>query len=352
MHAVDPSDRIQELDSGQYLRSLEAKSQFVAEGFQRGLEAAASLPRPPRPYGLLFAGMGFSGVASDLIKDACARALDTPFTIVKHYQIPHHVKAGWHLMAISYSGNTEETLSITNHAIARGIPVTAFTTGGQLAGLTDQVVRQPENHQPRGATAYTWASILGYLHESGMLPDEIPVKAMQEAISSVDAQFGTSVPVERNLAKQWAASIVDKIPQIYATPSFYGVGKFFRGLLNENAKKIADVDLIPECNHNDLTGWGDDPLREHFSIMTLSHGNQNPQNQARIDHMRERYESWGLTWQDYQLQPIETFQDHLVEQARAMQFTDYVAFYTAMLRGLDPSEIREITGLKQKLRES
>ncbi|MGB0652326.1 MAG: SIS domain-containing protein [Thermoplasmatota archaeon] len=344
--SLDPADGAWPLDRSDFLGAIGEKADLIRRGYEAGRAAA----EPLSPAGLLFAGMGFSGISSNLVKDACTRALDIPFTIVKHYQFPHHVKPDWHTLAVSYSGETEETLEVTQEAVRRGVPVTSFSTGGTISGLAAAKVVQPKGYQPRAALAYAWFSLLGYLRGSGILDEEVPVDAVMEAVQAEDATCGPTVPEADNPAKQLARHLATPIPQIYATPAFYGVGLHFRGMLNENAKKIADVDLVPECNHNDLTGWGDDPNRAHFTAVALSHGAQHDQIHTRLAHMEERYRAWGVDWHHRQARPIHTVQEHIVEQARAIQFLDYVSFYTAMLRQEDPSEIREIMGLKAKLR--
>ena len=309
------------LDVADFLGAIQDKANLLRDGHEAGAQGAG----PLQAEGLLFAGMGFSGVSADLVKDACTRALDMPFTVVKHYQFPHHV---------------------AQEAVRRGVPVTGFTTGGGLAATAGRVIEQPSGYQPRAAFAFTWFSILGYLEAGGLLQDDVPVAAATQAIQEVDAACGPDVPTEDNEAKQLALKLYEKIPQIYATPAFYGVGKHFRGMLNENAKKIADVDLVPECNHNDLTGWGDDPNRRHFTCLALSHAGQNPQIRRRLEFMQERYSSWAVPWHHHVFDAVHSFQEHVVEQARAIQMLDYTSFYTAMLRGVDPSAIREIQGLK------
>jgi glucose/mannose-6-phosphate isomerase len=335
------------LDGSHFMSAIQEKSQLIQDGYRAGISAA---PEHLEAKGLLFTGMGFSGICSNLVKDACTRALDTPFSVVKHYQFPHHVRKDWHTMAVSYSGATEETMAVAIEAKKRGVPITAFSTGGPLAELADHHVPQPTGYQPRAALGYAWFSILGYLQGSGLMHENVPVEAAAKAVAEVDVECGPHVPEDQNEAKQLARNIYEKIPQIYATPSMYGVGLHFRGMLNENAKKIAHVELVPECNHNDLTGWGDDPNRQHFTCLALSHADQNPEIKERLAFMRERYLAWGVHWHHHVFNGIHSFQDHIVEQARAIQMLDYASFYTAMLRGHDPSEIREIKGLKARLR--
>jgi glucose/mannose-6-phosphate isomerase len=337
------------LDTQGFLRHIAAKSDQVEAGFRAGKSAG----RPgTKPAGLLFAGMGFSGATADLVKDACTRVMDMPFTIVRHYQFPRHVKSDWHVLAISHSGETEETVSVAREAIRRGCDVTSFSTGGRITGLAQRNVVQPVGGQPRAMLAHSWFSMLGYLEATGLLAEPVPIRRAVAAVQEVDAACGPGVPESANEAKQLARKLWDRVPQIYATPAFFGVGLVFRALLNENAKKIAHVDLVPECNHNDLTGWGGDTAnRRHFTAVMLSHANQNPEIKKRIRFMRERYTEWGVPWHHHEFPGIDTFGEHVVEQARALQFLDYAGFYTAMLRGVDPSDIRDIRQLKAYLRE-
>jgi glucose/mannose-6-phosphate isomerase len=322
------------------------KPRLLQEGHKAGRDAAPD--RLPAD-GLLFSGMGFSGVGANLVADAATRSLDMPLSIVKHYQFPQHVRKGWHTLAVSYSGETEETLSVVRESLKRGVPVTAFTTGGTLASTVDRIVPQPPGYQPRAALAYTWMSLLGFLEGSGLLRDAVPLKEAVAAVQEVGKICGPAA-TGKNPAKALADAIWDKIPQIYATPSFYGVGLHFRGMLNENAKKIADVDMVPECNHNDLTGWGGDAMfRHHFAVVELSHAEQNPQMRRRLDYMRKLYEGWGIAWHAQVSKPIHGFGEHVVEQARALHFLDYVSLYVAQRKGVDPKDIKEIVGLKAYL---
>lgn len=345
-----PQDLPSLRDPEGFLPAIQAKARLIREGYEAGRKAA----QPGlKADGLLFAGMGFSGMCANLVKDAATRALDIPFSIVKHYQFPHHVKKGWHTLAITYSGETEETLAVVRTAQQRGVGVTGFTTGGTLSRLLDKshIVPQPPGYQPRAAFGYSWFSVLGFLEGSGLLQDKVPLAECVKAVQEVDAACGPTVGAEHNEAKGLAKQIWRPIPQIYATPAYYGVGLHFRGMLNENAKKIADVDLVPESNHNDLTGWGGDTEnRRHFTVLCLSHANQNPQLRKRLDYMEERYRSWGVPWTNLTSDPITGFRDHVIQQVRMLQFLDYTSVYVAALKGEDPAEIREIKALKAHLK--
>lgn len=336
-------------DGGAFLRGIQAKAELLEMGAKAGLKHA----QPGlHARGLLFAGMGGSGASAGLVRDAVTRVMEVPFTIVQHYQFPGAVTKDWHVLAISYSGETEETLTLTREAKRRGVPITAFSSGGSIVQLADRHIPQPTGYAPRCALGHTWMSLLGFLQGSGLLQDEVPVQAAAKAVREMDATCGPGVPEAKNEAKQLARRLADKIPHIYCTPAFYGVGVFFRSLLNENAKKIANVDLVPECNHNDINGWGGDPRRDDFTVLALSHPRQNPEMLRRLEYMRQRYTSWGVPWHDRVMGEVGGFASHVVEQARALQLLDYTSYYVAMLRGVDPNHIPEVKGLKAFIRQT
>lgn len=329
-------------DSEGFLESMTQKGELLRQGHAAGLEAA----EPIEAAGLAFVGMGFSGIAGDLVMDALGRASPWPMMSIKHYKLPRQVRSDWHVLAISHSGQTEETLALVEQAQRRGCAVTGFSTGGALGQRVD-VVPQPGHMQPRAATGHTWASILGYFQGAGILED-VPIDGMRRAVAGVDRANGLHVPYEDNEALQWGHALRDKVSMIYSTPAFASMGRAFRGLLNENAKKLAFDLVLPEANHNDLTAWGD-PNRAQFAAVCLHHAEQHPQLAKRIRYMRQRYAEWHVPWHDHMAPAIHTLDDHLIEQARAWQFLEYVSIYTALLRYQDPADITEIKALKAAL---
>ena len=330
-----------------FLQKIQSKAQLIQDGYAAGIAKAEP---GLKPAGLLFAGMGASGATAMLVRDAASRTLDHPLTITQHHDVPRHVKPGWHVLAVSYSGETEETLDAVREASRRGCRVTAFTTGGTLAALAPGHVAQPKGYPPRVALAHAWFSVLGFLEGSGVLAERVPLEAALAAVREVDAACGPDVPEPRNEAKRLARLLHDRIPQIYTTPAFAGIGTFFTALLNETAKKIADVDEIPECNHNTFTGWSGDPNRAHFTILVLSGLGHNPDIAKRIEFMRRLHESWGVPWAHREFASTDSFAGHVVEQARALQLLEYVSYYTSVLRAVDPAEIEAVAGLKRFLR--
>src|SRR5687767_7303663 len=71
-----------------FLDQIAGKAELVEAGYSAG--RAQADPRLD-PAGLLFAGMGGSGAAAMLVRDAAARTMERPFTITQHHAVPRHV---------------------------------------------------------------------------------------------------------------------------------------------------------------------------------------------------------------------------------------------------------------------
>src|SRR6202034_2663626 len=78
-------------------------------------------------------GMGSSGLAGDVAThDDRATA---PILVVKGFGIPDFVGPDTLVVAVSWSGDTEETCSATSAAREKGAPVVVVSGGGALSEL-------------------------------------------------------------------------------------------------------------------------------------------------------------------------------------------------------------------------
>ena len=92
-----------------------------------------AVPDLARPRSILVAGMGGSGISGDFAAVLAARS-GVRLDVVKGYDLP-----GWApeerplVIALSYSGNTEETLSVVGQARGHDLDVVGVSSGGALA---------------------------------------------------------------------------------------------------------------------------------------------------------------------------------------------------------------------------
>lgn len=194
-------------------------------------------------------GMGGSGVVGDIINDLCwFWDCRVPIIVSKNMRLPRRLSRPL-VIAISYSGNTAETIMSANEALSRGgYPVIGITTGGRLSTALSSkgvpVVLIPKASAPRyGLPALLYPALL-ILERFGItsITNELEsgIAGIENALKHVDDAT--------NLAKQ----LMNSIPVVWVTESRRGVGIRFKNDLNENAKYYSVVSVVPEGAHNDI----------------------------------------------------------------------------------------------------
>ncbi len=198
---------------------------------------------------VVITGMGGSGVVGDIINDLCwFWDCRVPIIVSKNMRLPRRLSRPL-VIAISYSGNTAETIMSANEALSRGgYPVIGITTGGRLSTALSSkgvpVVLIPKASAPRyGLPALLYPALL-ILERFGItsITNELEsgIAGIENALKHVDDAT--------NLAKQ----LMNSIPVVWVTESRRGVGIRFKNDLNENAKYYSVVSVVPEGAHNDI----------------------------------------------------------------------------------------------------
>src|SRR5439155_18164870 len=103
------------------------------EALPRQIEAAWALARDftaPASYGaadsIVVAGMGGSAIGADLVGGLLQDTLRVPLVVWRDYELPAWVGPRTLVIASSYSGGTEDTLSALDLALAAVPPVVVF----------------------------------------------------------------------------------------------------------------------------------------------------------------------------------------------------------------------------------
>ncbi|HCB36853.1 MAG TPA: hypothetical protein DEP66_01190, partial [Acidimicrobiaceae bacterium] len=245
--------------------------------------AAASEPERELPAGASFAnvvlaGMGGSGIAGDIAVAVAGPDCPVPMTVVKGYECPAFVGPGTLAAVLSFSGNTEETLSVAQAAHAAGATVVAVTSGGTLAELAEQwgapVYRVDASiPMPRAAVGAMAVPPLLALRAAGLAGD------VEEQVAGAVAQ------VRARLAGSAAGA--DGAAFVVCGAGDLGTAAALRWKtqLNENTKVPAAVGALPELCHNELAGW--QVSLEHarrVRMFFLRHDFEHEQNKRRFEY--------------------------------------------------------------------
>ena len=301
---------------------------------------------------IVISGLGGSAIGGDLIKLYTKDALSIPVIVNRDYFLPKFVNENTLVIISSYSGNTEETNSVHEYAIKKRAQVICISTGGKVKEVADKnnqtAVIIPTGYQPRFALGLMFFAQLYVLIKLGLLP-ELP-NDIDETINLIKSRSKEySDYSTKNSSIQLAENIKGKFVFIYTTPNTETVGVRWRGQLNENSKALASMHTFPELNHNEIVGWSKEAgLSDMLSsslVIFLKDKND-------FDRVIYRMKVTKEIFNDVNKNIIEfegTGSTYLARMFDLMYLIDWASFYLAMLNGSDPSEIKSIAYLKEKL---
>ena len=313
-----------------------------------------ALPQASDVDNIVVLGMGGSGVAGDVVQAAGTATLPVPLTVLKHYRTPAFVGPRTLAFAVSYSGDTEETVEMARGALGAGARVVTISSGGRLADLAHErgalhIPCPADIPLPRLALGALVAPLVVVLFRMGMLPDaHAGLSKAQEQLKRRRDECKPAVEGEHNPARELARKIDRTIPIVYGAGGLGGVAAMrWKSSINENAKAPAFWNVYPELDHNEICGWGQhgDVTRQVFSLVELHHGLEHPQLERRITATREMIEE-ALC----QVLPVDAAgEGRLAQLLDLMYLGDWTSYYMALANDVDPGPIDAIAQLKAKL---
>lgn len=298
---------------------------------------------------VVFAGMGGSALQAELA--TTWPKLKVPFVIVKDYSLPNFVNENTLVIAASYSGNTEETLSACQQALERGALIVTCSNRGKLEDFSNengfQHVHIPNAPQPRMAVFFAYRALVeilvGYrLIDAGALD---MFKNISSSLTSSIANLEKHIETDENPAKQLATKLYQTTPIIYSGPLMYPAAYKWKISFNENSKNTAWCNQYSELNHNEFIGWTSHPTEKPFSVINLMSDYENPR-------IRERFTISDRLLAAYRPEPLtvvakgQSLTEHLLY---LVLFGDFVSLYLGILNGVDPSPVDLVEQLKKEL---
>jgi len=348
-HPLDDSTFVTRNDP----KGMLALTAAFPEQCRKAREIADSFELPNldfEPNLVMLTGLGGSAAGGDFVRALFEAFGEAPFVVNRDYFLPHFAGPETLLFVVSYSGNTEETLSAYTDAKKRGCSIIAVTSGGRLAELARAdgvpVLSVPGGQPPRTALGYLLVPVIVICERLGLLPNQ----SYEQAFSRLDScakEWAIDHPFEGNAAKQLAQSLRGRLIVLYGLGSWQGiVAGRWKAQINENAKIHAFSHSLPELNHNEILGWVSCKLQSvpKWGVVVLQDGTESPKLRARakisaelIDDQAEFYEAFaeGVS---------------LLERMLTLTFLgDWVSLYLAALNEVDPENIDWLNHLKSEL---
>lgn len=308
--------------------------QQIREGVQLGKDVKVS----GEFSNIVVTGMGGSGIPGDLLKSILHDS-KMPIIVNKDYSLPGFVNKNTLVFVISYSGNTEETISAFKEAQKKRAVIVAITSGGKLRDLARDakvpIIIVPQELPPRSAVAYLLFPMLVIMHNSGLAKLDISgIKQTIEALKN---------PEYDSKAKELAGHLQGKIPIIYSGPQHEAVALRWKQEFNENSKVHSFYNVFSELDHNEITAYQN--AKDAFHIILLRDEREHAQNRKRMDHMKRLLKEKKIPITEIMLKGMIP----LVKMFTALYMGDLTSYYLAEKYGVDPTDTHIIEDLKKQL---
>ena len=321
---------------------------------EQAWQAAMDFNLPPHYANVdkvVILGMGGSAIGGDLVKSLAQAELKVPVIVHRDYGLPACVDVRTLLIASSYSGNTEETLSAFEAALGAGYKKLVITTGGKLKELADYekipVFKIEYRSQPRAALGFSFLPALCFMQRLGFVGDKsADVAETVQLLEQMSSRLDEKSPVKRNPAKQLAQRLYGRLAVIFGAGITTEVAHRWKTQINENSKAWAFYEIFPELNHNATVGF---PLPKEIAakirVIMLRSPGFNDRIKLRYEVTAELLKQAGVACEYIDSEGTSP----LAQMVGLVSLGDWASYYLAILYKVDPSPVKVISYLKERL---
>jgi glucose/mannose-6-phosphate isomerase len=347
--SLDDLPQIKALDKSGMLQILERFPEDSRSAIERVKEASLESISDRPINEIVFAGVGGSSIGGKLIIDWLWGESIVPMVLSRGFHLPAFVDEETLVFTVSYSGNTEETLSMLAEAAKAGSTLVTVTSGGTMANVAREndypLILLPEGYQPRAAIPHQFFSVATAMHNLGLV--ESPWEEVPEALTIMDSirdEISIDMPADHNPAKKVAMRLIDKIPLVYGSPLFEGVAYRFGSQLNENSKVPSGSGVFPEAFHNAVLGSEGNPdSLAHLALLLLRDNGDDKRMKNKIERFKELF-----TPSIGDIIELEANGSGRLSRILSLVYIgDYISSYLGLLHGHDPSSNQAIDEVKK-----
>jgi len=312
--------------------------------FAKQFYYAPTVERPSQKkyHHIIVAGMGGSHLSADLLK---GYDQTLPLTIHRDYGVPYvapEKRKSTLLIASSYSGNTEETLDAFQEAGRQGMGRAALSIGGKLQRLARAArvpyVQMPDTGiQPRSALGFSILALAALMGRNDIVDDfSLLVKTLKPA-------------AHEKKGRELARILKGFVPIIYSSRANESIAYNWKIKFNETGKIPAFYNVLPELNHNEMTGFdiqqSTEKLSKKFMVVFLRDDDDHARITKRMNVLERLYEKRGLHCVRIatrgRTRPEKIF--------LSLIFADWVAYYTAEQYGLESEQVPMVEEFKKMI---
>jgi glucose/mannose-6-phosphate isomerase len=321
---------------------------------EQAWQAAMDFDLPPHYANVdkvVILGMGGSAIGGDLLRGLVQPELKIPLIVHRDYGLPAFVDARTLVIASSYSGNTGETLSAFEAALASGYKKLVITTGGKLKDLAEAnkipVFKIEYQSQPRAAIGFSFFPALCFMQKLGFISDKTgDVAEAIKLLGKLSDRLDENSPRRLNPAKGLAQKLYGRLPVIYGAGITAEVAHRWKTQINENSKAWGVYEVFPEISHNAAVGF---PLPKEIAskirVVLLGSPDFTDRIKLYYDVTGELLEKAGVSYEYVDAEG----KSPLAQMMSLIMLGDFVSYYLAVLYKIDPTPAKAIDYLKGRL---
>lgn len=325
------------------MRALAATLPDALEsGYRSGQELAR--PLPTDDLRVVAVGMGGSGIAADLARGIVDAESRGQLSIVRSPDLPRSTDRRTEVLLVSYSGNTWETLVAYEAAGRLGARRTVITSGGALMERAEAdgvpLLTVPPGLPPRSAVGHLFGGVLGLLDSAFPESLEARIARAAEATRARIREYARPKGPAAVLARR----IGDRLPFFYAESSFLPLARRWKTQVEENAKRVAVFDEVPELFHNAIVGWDAFPRRDagRNVVTLLEWTGEAPTVRKSFRYLERLLKSKGVATARAPL----SAEDRVAALVAGIALGDHLSLFLAERADVDPYPVDAITRLK------
>lgn len=291
---------------------------------------------------VIIGGLGGSGIGGRIARLAFYTVFPVPIEVFSEYHLPAYAGSNTLVILSSYSGNTEETLSMYDDAKKRGCDILVLSGGGSIVERANadgnQVYAAETGYQPRMALGYSLSTLLLILGELAGIDMRNSLIMVEELLNNNQGIISKS---EQMLAC-FRETVNNKFVVVCDLP-FEGAAIRFCQQIQENAKGEAFVSVLPEANHNMIESYYE---KRDTNFIFLNSG-LNPRVTLRFDYLRSVLAPKGNVIFEY---PVSDF--GLAAIFEVIHATDWLSIMISNAKNADNMQVSIISGLKEFLEKN
>jgi len=292
---------------------------------------------------IVFAGMGGSGAIGDIFSSILSKT-KIHVCVVKGYLLPRTVDSNTLVVTTSVSGNTIETLTVLDAAKKLGSKIIAFSCGGKMQEYcTKNKIEYrniPQLHSPRASFPNYLYSMLSVLNSVIDIKKEDVVDSINQ-LEHLQKRI-SSFNLNKNNPSLDLAEWISGIPMIYYPMGLQAAAIRFKSSLQENAKCHAMAEDAIEACHNGIVSW---ERSSNVQPILLEGKDDYIKTKERWKILREYFETNKIDYKE-----VFSIKGSILSKLVSLIYLfDYATIYLAILTKIDPSPVRSIDFVKNKL---